>query len=191
MEPWDSDEGTPGQPGDVPPPSPATLADDLGWDAATYIPGYNEFILGTRYPNGTAGFPIGPINNQVAVVGGITYGYNSTTGRWEVANQRIGIWEINIDSENIVTCAFVRSLSYYNKVYVRNGFTHGGTNIYYDPVVKPNKTLPNYSIIPQQIKTIYTIFDGGGTKFLTYRDSYHVPEQGDKYIKFAKNGVFT
>ena len=191
MEPWDSDEGTPGQPSDVPPPSPATLADDLGWDAATYIPGYNEFILGTRYPNGTGGFPVGPTNNQVAIVGGITYGYNSSTGRWEVANQRIGIWEINIDSENIVTCAFVRSLSYYNKVYVRNGFTHGGTNIYYDPVVKPNKTLPNYSIIPQQIKTIYTIFDGGGTKFLTYRDSYHVPEQGDKYIKFAKNGVFT
>lgn len=184
MEPWDSDEGTPGNVGPV-------TSDDLGWDAATYIPGYNEFILGTRYPNGSVGFPAGPTNNQIAVVAGQTYGYNSSTGFWEVANQRIGIWEINIDIENIVTCAFVRSLSYYNKVYVRNGFTHGGTNIYYDPVVKSGKTLPNYSIIPQQIKTIYTIFDGGGTKFLTYRDSYHVPEQGDKYIKFAKNGVFT
>jgi hypothetical protein len=58
-------------------------------------------------------------------------------------------------------------------------------------VVKSGLTLPNYSIIPQEIRVISTIFDGGGTRFASYRDQYIVPEQGDKYIKFTKTGVFT
>jgi hypothetical protein len=105
------------------------------------------------------------------------------------ANQRIGIWEINI-ADNLVSLSFVSSLEFNNTLYVRNGFTYGATNIYYDPVIKSNKIVPNYSIIPQQIRIIATTFDGNGTRFLDYRDSYSVPEQGDKYIKFAKNGVF-
>jgi hypothetical protein len=108
-----------------------------------------------------------------------------------VTNQRIGIWQINIDANSIVRLSFVSTLNYYDKLYVRNGFTHGATNIYYDPIVKTNKIIPNYSVIPQQIKVVSTRFDGNGTKFLNYRDSYSVPEQGDKYIKFVKNGVFT
>jgi hypothetical protein len=108
-----------------------------------------------------------------------------------VVNQRAGVWQINIDSDNIVTLSFVRSLDYYDAVYVRNGFTHGKTHIYYDPIIKTGKTVPNYSVIPEQIRIIATTFDGGGTKFLNYRDNYSVPGQGDKYIKFGKNGVFT
>jgi hypothetical protein len=183
-EPWDYDSGTPGNVGPI-------TSDDIPWDAAIYVPGYNEYTLGTRYPNGSPGFPTSPSDGQITVVGGITYGFNSFTGLWEVANQRIGVWQVNINSEDIVTLTFVKSIRYYNSLYVRNGFTHGSTNIYFDPSVKSGKTIPNYSIIPQQINTINTRFDGGGTKFLTYRDSYSVPEQGDKYIKFAKNGVFT
>ena len=144
VEPWDWDEDT------------VTTTDDLAWDAARYVPGFNEHLLNPSIPD-----------------------------------QRIGIWQINIDSNNIVTLSFVSSINYYDKIYVRNGFTHGATNIYYDPIVKTNKTIPNYSVIPQQIKVVSTRFDGNGTKFLDYRDSYSVPEQGDKYIKFAKNGVFT
>lgn len=107
-----------------------------------------------------------------------------------VVNQRAGIWRINIDSDNIVTLSFVQSLDYYNTVYVRNGFTNGSTHIYYDPIVKPGLTVPNYSVIPEQIRIIATTFDGNGTKFLDYRDNYSVPGEGDKYIKFGKNGVF-
>ena len=78
-----------------------------------------------------------------------------------------------------------------DKLYVRNGFTYGGTNIYFDPQVKAGRLIPNYSIIPQEIRIISTQFDGNGTRFLDYRDEYTVPESGDKYIKFAKTGVFT
>ena len=118
-------------------------------------------------------------------------GYNEHLLDPSIPNQRIGIWQIHIDTNDIVSLTFVQSVAFYNTLFVRNGFTHGATNIYYDPTIKSGLTVPNYSIIPQQINTVSTRFDGNGTKFLTYRDSYSVPEQGDKYIKFAKTGVFT
>ena len=108
-----------------------------------------------------------------------------------VENQRIGIWEVTIDQGNIVTLNFVRTLTAYQTLFVRNGFTYGGTNIYYNPIVKPNNTIPDYSIIPQQIRIQYTTFDGNGTRFYDNRDEYVLPGTGDKYIKFTKTGVFT
>ena len=118
-------------------------------------------------------------------------GYNEHLLNPSIVDKRIGIWQINVDSDDLVTLTFVRAINYYDNLFVRNGFNHGETNIYYDPVVKNNRNIPNYSIIPQQINIIATTFDGNGTKFLNYRDSYSVPEQGDKYIKFTKIGVFT
>ena len=117
-------------------------------------------------------------------------GYNEHNFNPLVANERIGVWQINIDSAGIVTLTFIQAIEIYNKLYVRNGYTHGGTNIYFDPIVKLGNLIPNYSIIPEQVKTISTEFDGNGTRFYSYRDSYTVPESRDKYIKFSKLGVF-
>jgi len=117
-------------------------------------------------------------------------GYNENLLDSTVINKRIGIWKINIDSNNFVTLTFVQAILNNNSLYVKNGFTYGGTNIYYDPVVKTGKTIPNYSIIPQEIKTTSTRFDDGGTKFYNFRDEYGIPGDGDKYIKFTNTGVF-
>jgi hypothetical protein len=161
------------------------------WDQANYIPGHNEYIIGTAYAAGTAGFPISPDDGALTMVNSITYYYDADSSIWRLANQRAAVWQVNIDTDNIVTLTLIKGIDYYDTVYVRNGFTYGGTNIYFDPVVKSNKTVPNYSIVPQQIRTIYTTFDQNGTRFYDNRDSYVVPEQGDKYIKFTKIGVFT
>ena len=178
-EPWDYDKDT------------VVTTDDLGWDAASYVPGFNEYNLGTRYSPGSFTFPTNPDNGDIYTFGSIVYGFDASANLWVEASQRIGVWEINIDEDDYVTLEFVQSMNYYDSVYVRNGFTHGGTNIFYDPVVKEGNSVPNYSLIPQQITTTYTTFDGNGTRFLSYRDQYAIPEQGDKYIKFGKNGVFT
>jgi hypothetical protein len=111
--------------------------------------------------------------------------------RWRVVNQRAGIWQINIGSDDLVTLTLISAIGFNDKVYVRHGFTYGGTNIYFDPTVKAGNLLPNYSVIPQQIRTTYTTFDGNGTRFFSNRDSYTVPGSNDKYIKFPKTGVFT
>jgi hypothetical protein len=143
-ETWDWDNDT------VP------TTDDLGWDAASYVPGFNE-------------------NNRDPLV----------------PNKRAGIWQINIDDEDIVTLTFVQSISFDQSVFVRFGFTYGTTNIFFDPEPKPSLSIPNYTIIPQEIRTTYTTFDGDGTRFYDNRDEYAVPGEGDKYIKFTKTGVFT
>jgi hypothetical protein len=219
---WDDDEGT------------ATTTDDLGWDGATYVPGYIEW-------NGSK-----DTTNAIDL--------------YSTVNQRISFWRINVDSDNYVslslanviasvtsvtanttgfgsnislrdisglfvgmpvrgtgltgncqvtdivgnvvtvyptavslvgsTLTFIPQPNYNNAIYVRNGFTHGGVNLYYDPVIKTNNTVPNYSEIPQEIKTISTIFDGNGTLFYDFRDTYVVPEQGNKYLVFPRQNVF-
>ena len=161
------------------------------WDQANYIPGYNEYILGTTYANGTTGFPALPDDGALTMVNSITYYYDLDSTIWRLANQRAAVWQINIDTNDIVTLTIVKGIDLYDTVYVRNGFTYGDTNIYFDPVIKTGKSVPDYSKVPQQIRTTYTTFDGNGTRFYDNRDEYVVPEQGDKYIKFTKIGVFT
>jgi hypothetical protein len=188
----DSDILTPEDPTLTPPnPGPYDTTPGQKWDQANYIPGYNEYILGSTIAEGTVGFPVSPSDGDLAVVDNIVYAYDSDSNLWRVANQRAAVWQVNIDTDNIVTLTLVRAIDYYDTVYVRNGFTYGDTNIYFDPVVKSGKSVPDYSKIPQQIRTTYTTFDGNGTRFYDNRDEYVVPEQGDKYIKFTKIGVFT
>lgn len=219
---WDDDNQT------------ATTADDLGWDGATYVPGYIEW------------------NSSKDTTNAIDL--------YSTVNQRISIWRVNIDSDNYVTLSlanitatvtstvsntagfgsnislkdisgifvgmpvkgtgltgncqvtdivgnvvtvypqvtgglgstitFIPQPNYNNNIYVRNGFTHGGVNVYYDPVIKSTNTVPNYSEIPQEVATTSTIFDGNGTLFYDYRDTYVVPEQGNKYLVFPRLNVF-
>lgn len=118
-------------------------------------------------------------------------GFNEHLLNPSVPNKRIGVWTVNIDADDIVTLVYTQEIDYYDALYVRNGFTYGGTNIYFDPIVKTDFSVPNYSIVPQTIRTTYTTFDGNGTRFFDSRDIYNVPGQGDKYIKFTKLGVFT
>ena len=235
MENWDWDNDT-----------PLIGTDDLGWDASGYVLGYQEW-LAARINVGTAANPI--------------YYY-------PVANRRIGVWTVNVSSENIVTLTFKQEINFDNTVYVRNGITHSGQRIYYDRSTASGlNTIPHYSLLknaqtvnvsasltavidrtgqvtsviinsggsgyksapnlvftggqgagavataivqngsivgirltsggagyistPYIVATVFTTFDNNSTRFFNYRDSYSVPEQGDKYIKFAKTGVFT
>jgi len=137
-------------------PSIPDVTPAVAWDAAGYVPGYNEHLFDPT-----------------------------------VENKRIGVWQVSISGTGIVTLEFVRSLEFYDKLYVRHGYTYGGTNIFFDPVIKSGTLIPAYSIIPEQIKTNYTTFDGNGTRFFNYRNSYTIPGSEDKYIKFTKTGVFT
>lgn len=188
----DSDILTPDDPTLIPPNvGPYDYTPGQKWDQANYIPGFNEYTLGTSYADGTTGFPTSPADGNLTTISDTVYYYDADSSEWRVVNQRAAIWQININADNIVTLSLVRPIDFYDTVFVRNGFTYGGTNIYFDPVVKSAKTVPNYSIVPQQIRTTYTTFDGNGTRFYDHRDSYVVPEQGDKYIKFTKIGVFT
>jgi hypothetical protein len=171
-------------------PTPGAL-----WDKSTYILGYESYNTTiTAYADGASGFPSSPESGDMFTYHGYIYVYypgDPDHLPWRAANQRAGVWQINISASGVLTLSFVKAINFYDKLYVTNGYNYGGTNIYFDPVVKTKKNVPNYSIMRQQIDTSSTKFDGSGTRFLDYRDSRVVPEQGDKYIKFAKTGVFT
>ena len=90
----------------------------------------------------------------------------------------------------VSSITFIPTPTYNDVVYVRNGTSHGGVNIYYDPIINTGNLVPGWSEIPQQIKTTGTIFDGDGTKFYDYRDNYVIPQQGEQQLIFPRLNVF-
>jgi hypothetical protein len=127
-----------------------------------------------------------PWNYTNFVSGSQEHNLNST-----IINKRAGVWRININSGNIVTLTFVKSMDFYDKVTVRNGHTQSGNTIYFDPTIYPGQYVPAYSLITRYLTDNKTTFDVDSTRFLSNRDMPVVPEEGDKYIKFVKSGVFT
>ena len=205
-----------------------------GWDSANYVPGYNEW-LSSRVGSGsnatysvanqrmsiwkididTQGFLRLGLANVTVTTNGVsanTTGYGSNVRISDTTNIFVGMkvvgtgWantsvvtdvygsNITVYPNNISsissTMTFIPTLNYNQTLYVRNGLTHGGVNIYYDPIVKSNKLIPNFSKIPQQIETTVTIFDGNGTRFFDHRDTYAVPEQGESALIFPRLNVF-
>jgi hypothetical protein len=78
-------------------------------------------------------------------------------------------------------------------VYVQYGDKHGNSYQLYDvSVVGISNTVPLYSQTNTQVlkPTLPTLFDGNSTQFVNNIDSYTLPLEGDKYLKFPKIGVF-
>lgn len=117
-------------------------------------------------------------------------GYQEHNLNPNVINRRIGVWKINISSSRLVTLTFEKEITLFNTLRVQFGSMYGGTNIYYDPVIKAGNLIPNYSIIPQEIKLMSTKFDGNGTRFFDHRDTYTVSGSNNKYIKFSQKTIF-
>jgi len=111
-----------------------------------------------------------------------------------LVNQRAGIWQINIDNLNNITLTFVKEINPGDYVYVNSGVTHANSYQLYDlSVLSQGYTTPRYtqsfsSVLKPRVKTT---FDNANTQFLNNVDTYTMPLQGDKYLKFPKIGVFT
>jgi hypothetical protein len=188
--PWDYDYNLADNDNPFGDPTPGIL-----WDRGQYVPGYLENDVGTRISSESddfASFPTAPTNGQIFTFNDIVYTYNIDNQLWEVANQRAAVWQININPvTTVVTLSLVKGINFYDKLYVRSGTLHSGNYVFFDPTVKDNNTVPNYTVIPRVLNNKYTTFDGQGTRFFDNRDQYTLPESGDKYIKFTKTGVFT
>ena len=110
-------------------------------------------------------------------------------------NQRGGIWQIKINSDNIIELSFVREINTGEYIYVIEGVDHGNGYLLYDiTALVQGYTVPKYTqtysqVLEQSFNP--TTFDKGGTNFINNIDSYTLPMQGAKYLKFPKIGVFT
>lgn len=213
---------------------PGTWDFEFAWDPASYVPGFREWFSSRQFID----------SNEL----------------FSVPNQRIAIWQINIDENNYVrltlanvtttvssisanttgfgsnvrlsstenlfvgmparatglasttvitdivggnvvlypaptgsissTITFIPTPNYNDVVFIRNGTSHGGVNVYYNPIIPEGNVVPGWSEIPQEIKTVGTTFDGDGTKFYDYRDNYVIPQQGEKQVVFPRQNVF-
>lgn len=118
-------------------------------------------------------------------------GFGANSAVTDINGLDVTVYPGNVSSVNSTTSiTFIPMPSINDVIYVTNGFTHGGVNIYYDPVVKTDNIVPNYSKIAQQISPTSTVFDGNGTLFYDFRDAYSTPGQGSSYIKFPRLNVF-
>jgi hypothetical protein len=143
---------------------------------------YNDFFA-------EEGFSSEPLDNFTIVPGYL----EKQMGLSEV-DQRGGVWQIKIFPErnNLVVLEFVKEVLPSQRVRVASGASHSNTVIMRDPVVKSGETVPGWTVATKaaDLTGTRTTFDGNGTKFISYRDSYADPEIGDKYLKFPQRGVF-
>lgn len=132
-------------------------------------------------PGSQLGYDTGGYD-QLTVIPGYAESINTT-----VSNQRAGIWQVEI-ADNFVILTFVRQVLPNQVVTV----IRETSKLFYDPVIKPGKTVPEYSLISSALpdSTQNTSFDSEGTRFVSNRDNYTEPGALDKYIKFPKTGVF-
>ena len=112
-------------------------------------------------------------------------------GYFDSTNERSGVYKILVDSNNIVTLVLQQTVDTDERVDVNiGGLTYGGKRLFYDPSVKTGNTVPDYSLLSDESLTDQTTFDGNGTRFFKYKDSYEEPDINDAYIKWPQVGVF-
>jgi len=171
-----------------------------GWiDGSTVVPGWNEYKNSTVIPGGTAGFPAAPIQNQVATLNSAIYFYTDyddygvllASGVWRLANLRSGVWTINISASNIITLSFSQLIQPGNRVQINYGISQTNGVVFYDTNLRSGNSVPSFSTIPVFLSSTNTNtrFDNYGTKFLSNRDKYTIPGNGDTWLKFPRIGV--
>lgn len=92
----------------------------------------------------------------------------------------------------IVKLQFYSPVRLEDKVQVNQGTSLGSSIIYYDPILKEGRSVPEYTRLSSGFYNTRsaTRFDSYQTKFINNRDRYLAPQELDKYIKFPKIGVF-
>jgi hypothetical protein len=116
-------------------------------------------------------------------------GLDGNTVVTDILGSNISVYPAAV-TNNTGLVNFIPMASYNDVIYVRNGRSRGGVNIYYDPVIEAGALVPSWSKITQQIRTSGTTFDGDGTKFYDFRDSYITPGQGESAVRFPRLNVF-
>lgn len=95
-------------------------------------------------------------------------------------------------SLDITTWQLIERVILNTRVQVNNGSTYSQLVVFYDSAIKPEKSVPEFSLFDIETANSQekTRFDGYSTRFFSYRDSYAEPGTNDKYLKFPKYGVF-
>lgn len=145
--------------------------------------GWNSYTEVFDSESGVRNYDSSPFD-QLEVVPGYTEHFQDSG----VPNKRAGVWQVNINSNNVVVLTFVRQIELNQIVTVINE----GVKLVYNPVLQPGNTVPAYTALTQVLNSSVgaTVFDTNSTRFSSPRDEYiSDPETHDKYLKFPHIGV--
>jgi len=106
-------------------------------------------------------------------------------------NQRGGIWEVNILND-VVSLVFVQTVELNTRIRILSGKNYTGAIVFYSLDLIPGQSVPYWQVYKYTPDSVAkpTTFNGGGTKFFSFRDTYYTPGTQDKYLKFPQTGVF-
>jgi Putative Ig domain len=117
-------------------------------------------------------------------------GYLEKAAGVSTVNQRGGVWKVTV-TNGIVNLNFVQEILPNQKVRVVTGGTYNNAVLYYSQNLQTGQTVPYYAIfnvVPNKANS--TTFNGGTTRFISYRDQYYAAGTQDKYVNFPQYGVF-
>lgn len=175
------------------------INDNEGWNYtdASVVPGFVEKDRGLSVINYRAGIWRVKITTPESIASSIPIQSS------DFGNDLVGFdtrqYDFSIDWDNppafptqVVILEFVEEVIPGDQVQINSGTTKNQSIVFYDPTLHENRSVPEYFPVSYQtgILQTFTKFDNNGTKFFSHRDTYSVPEQNNKYLKFPKIGVF-
>ena len=102
--------------------------------------------------------------------------------------QRLGIYRMIIGSDNLVTLSLVSVGATYDYVYITQGNSFAGNELYIPASPGPGLLQISWQFIPENTVG-ETIFDLGSTRFIAPADQYNVGDRFDKYLLYPRTNI--
>jgi len=103
-------------------------------------------------------------------------------------NERMAIWQISIDSKNIVRLTILQNTQTNEYVQVRSGETYRGSQLYRPATPAAGLAFINWQPLPSAIAQ-QTTFDGNSLRFIVPVDMYTTTDEYDKYLVYPKRTI--
>jgi hypothetical protein len=114
--------------------------------------------------------------------------YNFDSGEIIPRPERLWIYKISVDSNNLVTLTAQRPAVTLDYVVIERGSTARNNQLYIPNAPTPGLLFISWTEIPDRPVTP-TIFDGNDTRFIAPADRWQPSDRFDKYLMFPKRTI--
>jgi hypothetical protein len=121
---------------------------------------------------------------------GSVYPLSTATGSMSAGfnNRRMGIWNISVSSDSIVTLTLAQQTGQNQFVAVQQGTQYHGTQLYFAGSPPAGLTRVTWTTLSEGSST-QTIFDEGSVAWIEPVDMYDPTDTYDKYLVFPKANI--
>jgi hypothetical protein len=102
--------------------------------------------------------------------------------------ERLGKYRMDLIDDNYITFVLIEEFDTYDYLLVTRGDLFRGTELYLPFAPTVGLSRVTWSLIPEPAGQ-ETIFDGGGTVFITPEDNYGLTDQYNKYLLYPKYNI--